>query len=483
MKNIHMKKILLSLSALLVLPLFAETDFIRVSKENPRYFETNGKCWIPNGYNLAFPRPFFYDKSDDEAFELIEKQISALAANGGNYIRIWTSAGFYEFETAAGVFDEKKLARLDRLMALAEKYGIRVKLCLEHFRNVKEYTPVDAERGLPVDMFSKSIYSGDFKNMIEYLESEKGKIFYLARAKKLADRYRDNPYVFGIELWNEGDTVSVWPRVGLMEKWTAEMLPRVKKLFPNHMIMQSLGSFSEYYMYGRCYEYANIAGNDVAQVHRYLDLGATMDICKGPIDIFASDSVRVLREMSKTKPVVLAETGAVKPNHSGPSELYEKDTEGSILHDILFAPFYSGAAGAGQCWHWEKYILGNNLYWQFGRFAKAVEGLNPIAENFEPFRADTKTLRVYGLNGKNTLTAWIRDSSSDWRSEIERGEKPKTVSSAELDFARFIGSRKAAKAQVYNPWTDKSVEVELKNGKLRLPDFRKSVVVKIKFGE
>lgn len=102
-----MKKILLSLSALLVLPLFAETDFIRISKENPRYFETNGKCWIPNGYNLAFPRPFFYDKSEDEAFSLIEKQMSALAANGGNYIRIWTSAGFYEFETAAGVSTKK----------------------------------------------------------------------------------------------------------------------------------------------------------------------------------------------------------------------------------------------------------------------------------------------------------------------------------------------------------------------------------------
>ncbi len=476
-----MKKVLLSLSAFFVLPLFAETDFIRVSQENPRYFETNGKCWIPNGYNLAFPMPFFYDKSEDEAFALIEKQISALAANGGNYIRVWTSATFYEFETSAGVFDEKKLARLDRLMKLAQKYGVRVKLCLEHFRNVKKYTPVDAERGLPAAIFSKPIYSGDFKDVADYLESEKGKDFYLARAKKLADRYRDNPYIFGIELWNEADTVSVWPRIGAMEKWTAEMLPRVKKLFPKHMIMQSLGSFSQYNMYGRYYEYSNIAGNDVAQVHRYLDLGAGMDICKAPIDIFASDSVRILREMSKTKPVVLAETGAVKPNHAGPSELYGKDTEGSILHDVLFSAFYSGAAGAGQCWHWEEYILGNNLYWHFGRFAKAIEGLNPIAEKFEPFRADTPNLRVYGLNGKNTIIVWIRDSSSDWRSEIERGEKPKTISAAELDFSRYLRSRKANKAQVYNPWTDKYVDVELKNGKLRLPDFKKSVVVKIKF--
>lgn len=60
------------------------------------------------------------------------------------------------------------------------------------------------------------------------------------------------------------------------------------------------------------------------------------------------------------KPVILAETGAVEPKHAGPSQYYPLDTVGIILHDALFAPFFSGAAGAGMIWHWDQYVANNN---------------------------------------------------------------------------------------------------------------------------
>jgi hypothetical protein len=44
--------------------------------------------------------------------------------------------------------------------------------------------------------------------------------------------------------------------------------------------------------------YADICrlpGNDVAQVHRYLDPGAKLDICHAPVDVFAADAVRELQ--------------------------------------------------------------------------------------------------------------------------------------------------------------------------------------------
>lgn len=484
LSNVSMKKILsVILLGGMTLGAFANVGFVKISKENPRYFEANGKVWIPNGYNLCFPRPYYYDKSDDEAFALIEKQLKALAENNGNFIRLWVSADFYQFETAPNTFDPKKLARLDRLMRLAQKYGIRVKLCLEHFRNVKNFVPTKSEQGLALYryMFAKSIYANDFSSMTEYLQSSKGKSFYLARAKVLADRYRDNPNVFGVELWNEMNSVSA--PLNVSESWTSEMLGKIKLLFPNHLVMQSLGSFSEYVSYTHYETFMKMKDNDVAQVHRYLDLGSGMDICKAAIDIFAADSVRVLREIIKDKPVLLAETGAVKPNHSGPSELYEKDKEGSILHDTLFSAFFSGAAGSGQIWHWEVYVLENNLFWHFGRFAKSIEHLNPIAENSVPTRADTDDLRVYVLNGRNAVAAWVRDVNSDWRSELERGEKPATVRAKTLDFSNIVRARKVAKAWTYNPWTDKTEPAEVKDGKIALPDFRKSLVVRLEFAK
>jgi hypothetical protein len=32
----------------------------------------------------------------------------------------------------------------------------------------------------------------------------------------------------------------------------------------------------------------------VLQVHRYLDLGASLEVCRGPVDLLAADSIREL---------------------------------------------------------------------------------------------------------------------------------------------------------------------------------------------
>ena len=76
------------------------------------------------------------------------------------------------------------------------------------------------------------------------------------------------------------------------------------------------------------------ADNDFLQVHRYYDPGAAMSVCYGPIDVFCADAIRELRDRDSSKPALLAETGAVKPNHTGLSELYASDPEGVLMHDV-----------------------------------------------------------------------------------------------------------------------------------------------------
>ena len=84
------------------------------------------------------------------------------------------------------------------------------------------------------------------------------------------------------------------------------------------------------------------------------------------------------------KPVILAESGAVEPRHSGPFKLYAADRDGTLLHDILFAPFFAGAAGPGQIWHWDAYVAKNDLWWHFGRFRDVVKGIDPAEEFYTP---------------------------------------------------------------------------------------------------
>ena len=149
--------------------------------------------------------------------------------------------------------------------------------------------------------------------------------------------------------------------------------------------------------------------------------------------MLAASAVSTLLAAKPGRPVMLAESGAVEPNHAGPLKLYAKDKNGIILHDILFAPFFAGAAGCGQCWHWDEYVDANDLWWQFGRFAAAIKGLDPPAERFEPVAIDHPALRVYLLKGRSTWIAWCRDEGSNWKTELADGIAPAPLRGLNLD--------------------------------------------------
>ncbi len=178
---------------------------------------------------------------------------------------------------------------------------------------------------------------------------------------------------------------------------------------------------------------------------------------------------------------MLAESGAVEPNHAGPLKLYAKDKKGIILHDILFAPFFAGAAGSGQCWHWDQYVDANDLWWQFGRFAAATKGLDPPAEGFEPVTIDHPSLRVYLLKGRHTWIAWCRDKASNWKTELADGIAPPTLRGQSLDLNPSVpsGGERELRCRTYDPWTDHWSSAELKDGRVALPDFSRSIVVKL----
>jgi len=153
--------------------------------------------------------------------------------------------------------------------------------------------------------------------------------------------------------------------------------------------------------------------------------------------------------------------------------------EGILLHDILFAPFFSGAAGGGQIWHWDSYVAPNNLWFQFGRFAQVVQGLDPPAEGFEPVMAPHERLRVYVLKGRHTVLAWCRDTRNTWESELKNGEKPETLRGMVVNLSKLLPSGKIRSKRVYDPWADRWSDLTLKNGKAALPDFSRSVVIRI----
>jgi len=439
-----------------------------VSKVDSRYFaDEDGKTFVPVGCNICFPR--MYDASSPgsraECEEMLFGWLRKFAANGGNYTRLWLGHSFFEImPERAGEYDPTAEATLKKTVSLCEELGIKLKLTLESFRTVH---PAGQEGGgMYSTFFNRPLYALYAKNKHDFLHSEECARIYLGKARRLKELGIDaSPSVVCWELWNEINCLGPWRDD--VSPWSDRMLMALRGLFPRQMTVQNLGSFSGPSSYDY-YDYlGQIPLNDFMQIHRYLDPGAELDVCRGPMDVLAADAVRELLDRRPDCPAILAEVGAVKANHTGPSELYQKDTGGMLLHDEIFAPFFAGSAGSGQPWHWDhQYIDGNNLWWHFSRFAEAVKGIDPAAEHFCPFRTETRRLRIWGLRGEHTTLLWCRDKANTWENELVRGEVPNTISGEKIPFR--------ADLKCYLPW--KNSWTNAKRGGI-LPDFTRSIVV------
>lgn len=437
-------------------------SFVKISKENPAYFElSNGEPYIPIGANLCW--------ADDLDMAKLESYFKKLSENGGNYARVWLSHPMFEIENPDGKgINQTAVQRIDKVFALARTYRLKIKLCLEHFRVVAP------EKGFTTKTHYHKDKGGPLVSMNDYVHSETGRRMYLDRVDFFQKRYGSDPVVFGWELWNEMNAI----KADSIQRWNEFMLPEVHKRFPRNLVMQSLGSFGSE-KDRPIYRFINgLASNDVAQVHRYIDPGAPLAVCTAPMDVLASDAIDQLRAYQLTKPLLLAEVGAVKANHTGSSELNKADKDGAMLHDLVFAPFFSGAAGTGMAWFWEQHINRNNLWYQFGRFAEAVKGINPIAERFVPVKISHPQLRVYALVGSKTILVWCRDSENDWQRELVEGIAPKNRQNQTIDLSNFAPQNAVKLVQFYDPWSN-AWQKGKKNGTVSLPDFKRSVVIKI----
>jgi len=435
--------------------------FVRVSPRDVRYFElSDGRPYIPIGLNIVGP--------PGKDLAGMEEWLKALSAQRGNYVRVWLSSPCFDIEnTRSGRYEEAQARHIDELFALARRYNIRLKLCLEHFRTF-EGTSWNSK---PLHAAANG---GPAESVADFFDGAKSREQFKRKLGWYAARYGSDPNVFGWELWNEVNCV----KGGDVLAWTGVMLPELHRLFPKNLAMQSLGSFDGDWSRKGYPRLMVMPGNDVAQVHRYLDCGASYPICHGPVDLLAADAVREVLTLDPKRPVILTESGAVEPHHAGPFKLYAKDTEGMLLHDVLFAPFFAGAAGPGHIWHWDAYVAKNNLWWHFGRFAAVVEGIDPPAEGFLAADLAHPTLRVRALKGRRTFLAWVCDPENTWQAELAEGKPPRLISSVSLRLPDGL-ALDGATLRTYDPWKDRWAPAAATKGEVALPEFSRSIVVRI----
>jgi hypothetical protein len=444
------------------------SGIIRISGRHSGYFQTDkGQTYIPIGLNIGWPR--FIDDAD-EGLQKMEFYFKTLSKNGGNFVRIWLSAPFWEVENLkAGSYSMIKAERLTQLIKLAHRYNIRIMFCLEHFRQLTGL-PAPFAGSVPFDkMLYSSKNNGPLRDMDEFLLSSKGDELFMNRLRFLKNILGNSDRIFALELWNEMNAVQsqYW------QEWTRRMLDSVKTVFKAHLVTQSLGSYDDTSYRLLHKDLAGCSGNDIIQVHRYLDLGAKWNVCSAAIEELSAQACQEMIQFNIPKPVLLSEAGAVEPKHAGPSRLYIKDRQGIMLHDILYTPFFCGAAGPGQVWHWDSYVEKNNLWWHFNSFYKAIEGFDPVLEKASPFSGELgDSVRYYGLRGKKKTLIWVKDLKSNWLEELENEKLPRWVTNVKMR-----AGLKAKRLRFYNPWTQKWVNAGVNKSVIELPTFKRSLVI------
>lgn len=409
--------------------------YIRVSQKDPRYFAcSDGGGYVPIGCNLVgctydrLPAGHDHFMVSDErrTTGLIQwrRWFRGLHESGCNYARIWLSSTYTEARTELmGVHDLAALARFDQLVDLARESGIRLKLCFEHFRTFTD-----------TGHFAYKRYIDPCTGRV-LLDTELWFNDPIWNRRWLADilpyiaRCQNDPVVFAWELWNEIDCGDAsFPSV---EAFTRRLLPQVRALSPKNMVVNSLGSFDEAHKQTAQDAFAAIPDMDFLQVHRYLDQGAPLEICRTDPVSFSVDAVRCCS--TGDKPLILTETGAVNDRHVGPFRFYDCDHGGLIFTDVTFPAFFAGAAGSGHIWHWDRYVDSQNLWQHFTPLVRALADVDVETEAFEAFDQSTDDCWVLGLHGRHHSLCLLRNRKDRWDYVLRDEQEPEPAELVELD--------------------------------------------------
>jgi len=388
----------------------ADPGYIRVSRGDPRYFAfDSGKPYFAVGENVC---TWQHGVADYDTW------LPRLGAAGGNYARIWMWGHCFGVEWGRpGQYRLDHAWALDHAMALAEKHGIYVKLCLEAWRGFsgngsfvapgalhpywkQNGGPCDAE----MDVFTNPEARRMFRNRLRYVVA----------------RWGYSTHILAWEFWNEINCVRGFgPRSQDMIHWSAEMGRYLHETDPwRHLVVNSLGSFE---VDDRLWKLPEM---DFAQVHGYWhpNHAASKEMAKDMAEFVPHWIGRI---GGYGKPALFAEYGLVN-DRWGPSPRADEDKEGVHLHNGLWSAAMSGAAGTAMLWWWGNYVDPNDLYYHFAAVARFTDGVPWTTAGFQPAKAsaDSPQLRVLGLQGKDLVLLWLHNRRHTWWNVVEKQPIP-----------------------------------------------------------
>ncbi len=349
--------------------------FVRIDPRNPRYLAFNdGTPYFAIGEDMAW-------YSDDGMVDY-QHWLDALAASGGNFIRVWMPAwgfGIEGADTGLGNYDARqdRAYQLDTLLEMVNERGVYIMLTLINHGQFStsvdpewDANPYNAANGGPL------AEPGDFAT------NDEAQRLWQQRLRYIAARWGYSTNIMAWEWWNEINwTVLVNPT--LLAPWIARSDAYLKTVDPYHHLTTHSGSpVGDETVWSQM---------DVVQQHLYNMTNAQTDI---------SRATTTWLEEHPGQPFLVGEFGS-------PSEY---DINGVLLHLGLWDPPMNGASGTGMTWWWDSYIPSRDLYYQFAGVAAFFAGEDLAAHTYEPTTATLNRearSRVFGLQDGHGTLLWV----------------------------------------------------------------------------
>jgi len=336
--------------------------FVRVSRADPTMFEhSRGRFFYPFGQNVCWAADY-------------EHYFRTMRAYGANWVRIWMCPWnlWLEGPSGPGVYDLDAAKRLDRIVELAERYGLHIQLVFDYHEALDtdwEQNPYNVENGGPCAGPEQFWTSGQAKRL------SKRRLDYIVA------RWGASENIFAWELFNEANLTRRADDRDVVA-WHREMAAYL-------VTTSTSGSKRD-----ELTELWSLDEIDFTQSHLY---GET---------IFDSVRRAWLARRTYNKPYFIGEFG-----RGGDAADEEVDPDGILLSAVLWLAATTPAAGNAMPWWWDTHIDPNDLYHRFAAVARFLddEDRRGRRDEFLEHRvelSETEAVRVQVIANRTSALAY-----------------------------------------------------------------------------
>ncbi|HEV2474727.1 MAG TPA: hypothetical protein VGS41_18770, partial [Chthonomonadales bacterium] len=311
--------------------------YVRIAPDRASFVTDAGKPISFVGHDVCWPGSggtFDYDT-----------WFARMHQAGENYTRIWMDPWAFGLECSPGSltdYNQSAAWDLDHLFALAEKYGIRLMLCLDYhgmFATIPDYW--GGNNYWPENPYN-SANGGPCATQDAFFTLPAAITDYEKRLRYLVARYGASMWLVAWELFNEIDNDYSFLNPSDVAAWHADVGGWLHQNDPYHHLVTT--SCSDAFGHPELWSLPEI---DFTQLHAY-SWSQPVASLSGAAQIF-------LQQYGK--PFLVGEYGTDWHGWTQPTV----DPYLRGLRQGIWTPLFSGAVGTGMSWWWQN-IDSENLY-------------------------------------------------------------------------------------------------------------------------